>query len=330
MERLGPAQKLPPLMRQQGRPATWTLNLQPYDFVAVRFSDPNVKLSQPRVALDESVREELAKRVSDLSARIAVLANPAPLPVLSNADFEAPMLRQNVPGWGFGTPNGTSISIDNKTVRSGAQSLRLTSTGPRLSVRSDALDVPRTGRLGVTVWLKVADAKQQPVVRLGIEALSTEGNYYRFATVGGSGPNGIPIPDNWSRNTQPFFYPVFDVPTSGLLDLHLRFDLMGAGEIWIDNIQISDLAFADPERIELSKLVSLADYKRGAGQYLGCLQLLESHWPKFLIEHVPLPVGPGAIARRPPRQAPAQVKPPAEEAKKPGMFDRLKGMVPRF
>ena len=330
VERVGPAKKLPPLVRQPGRPATWKLDLQPYDLVAAKFNDANVKLSQPRAILDEAVREALAKRISDLSARIAVLANPNPLPVLANPDFEAPANRRQILGWGVNAPAGTSAEIDDKIVRSGKQSLHLNSTGPRLSIRSDAIDVPQTGRLGVSIWLKSADPKNQPVIRLGVEGMMNDGSYYRFATVGGAGMNAVAIPDNWKAGAAPFSYQVDDVPTSGITDLHLRFDVMNAGDVWVDDIQVFDLAFESNERVELSKLVSLADYKRGAGQYLGCLQLLESYWPQFLVEHVPVPPGAGGVARRlPPR--PPIAKPVEEEPeKKPGVFDRLKSFVPRF
>ena len=40
--------------------------------------------------------------------------------------------------------------------------------------------------------------------------------------------------------------------------LRVRFDLRAAGEVWIDDVSLYDLAFSDTERAELSKLVAAA------------------------------------------------------------------------
>jgi hypothetical protein len=327
-ERIGAGKKLPSLVRGSGSDLKWILAFQPYELIAVRFEEPQVRLSAPRVTLEEGNQLALAKRIDDLSARVAALAAPAPLPVLVNASFEAEPAAGQLPGWTLGTPAQTESELATDDSRGGKQSLHLSSRGPQASVRSDAIDPPGTGRLSIALWLKIADRRQQPTVRLSVEGKTDEAEYFRFATVGGSGAGQVALDESWTQ----YIYQVDDLPAKGLHDLRVRFDLMGTGEIWIDDVQVYDLAFSQNERVELSKLVSLADYRRNAGEYGGCLQLLESYWPQFLVEHVPLPSGAGSMARRPlpQRKQVRPDKPPSETPRSPGMFDRLKGFVPRF
>jgi hypothetical protein len=331
VDRVGPTRKLPPLVRQAAG-TQWTVELQPFDLVAARFAAPNIRFTQPHVTLDQTVQLALEKRIGDLSMRVKTLVNPAPLPILANPGFEAAEERGRVPGWTFDAPPNTSVVTDSDMRHGGKQSLRLTSGGPRVSIRSGVLDPPATGRLSVALWLKVADETRQPVVRLAVEARVNGADYYRYAAVGDNGPHAVAIPDAWASPCPPFSYQVDDLPTTDVSDLRLRFDLMGPGEVWIDDVQVYDLGFMPNERIELSKLVSLAEYKRSVGQYSGCLQLLDSYWPQFLLEHVPLTQGPGPLARRPLQQRkPVPPGPaPTEEPKKPSVIDRLKGFVPKF
>ena len=332
VERLGPARKLPPLLRESGGTANWTLDLQPFELVAAKFAAPNVRFVRPRVTLDEAVRAALTKRIGDLSTRVAALANPMPLPILTNPGFEAPVAGDQIPGWTLGKLANTAGVVDADLQRGGKQSLRLTSGGARASVRSATLDPPTTGRLSVSLWLKIADNNRQPVVRLAVEGRIDGADYYRFAAVGGTGLGQVALAENWAQ----YIYQVDDLPGKGVSDLRVRFDLMGAGEVWIDDVQVFDLSFSESERVELSKLVSLAEYKRSVGEYAGCLQLLDSFWPQFLVEHVPLSQGVGPLVRRPaPPRKPLHPNPPVEEPKteepkKPGVFERLRGFVPRF
>lgn len=318
---------------RQAIPQIGRWSLQPFDLVAAKFVADGVRFSRPQVKLDPAVNSNLERRITDLSQRVATLANPAPLPLLANPGFEASPERGQIPGWTLSLPEKSHGEIDRNVHRGGEQSLRFDSTGGRPSVRSAVLDPPATGRLSVALWLKVADKKRQPVVRLAVEGRINDTDYRRFATVGGSGPGQVPLDEQWAQ----YIYQVDDLPAQGVSDLRIRFDLLGAGEVWIDDVQVYDLSFSDAERLELSKLVALAADKRGNGQYSGCLQLLDSYWPQFLVEHVPLTQGPGAVARRvvPKRKSVAPLQPPAEEkseesAKKQGWLNQLKGFVPRF
>jgi hypothetical protein len=126
-----------------------------------------------------------------------------------------------------------------------------------------------------------------------------------------------------------FIFQVDDLPFSGLSPLRVRFDLMGQGEVWIDDVQLYNLAFSKPEIVELSKLITLADIKLQNAQLGDCVRLLEGYWPRFLDENVPLPaaVQSSAELAKKTSKPPAETA-PAEKQERTGLMDRVKSLIP--
>jgi len=104
---------------------------------------------------------------------------------------------------------------------------------------------------------------------------------------------------------------------------------MGQGDVWIDDVQLFDLAFNEMELRALYKLITLADVTLQNGQIGDCLKLLDGYWPRFLTQHVPL--GPdaapeGTIAATPegsPQSADKTSAPPQT-----GLMDRMRNLLP--
>ena len=108
--------------------------------------------------------------------------------------------------------------------------------------------------------------------------------------------------------------------------MRVRVDLMGAGEVWADDVQLFDLAFNESELRALYKLLTLADLNLQNGQVGDCLKLLSGYWPRFLMQNVPVGPAPPALAARPDAPPPADDKPP--DAQPSGWMDRIKGYLP--
>jgi hypothetical protein len=319
--------RIEPLRPDGNGGQVWEVALEAYDLAAVQLSEADVACSNPRVKWPEAVERELGLEVRRLGARAAALRNPAPLSAPANADFEsgAPGAAA-IPDWAATAQEGVHIQLDKDQKHDGRQSVKIASRGPIACLVSRPFAAPPTGRLSVCVWLRIADPARQPPLRL---ALALEGkipgrNSYRFAPVGlAPGPDqpSVPLTAEWGQ----YIFQVDDLPLEGLTSLCVRFDLMGAGEVWVDDVQAFSLAFNKVEMVELSKLITQADVKLQNGRIGDCLRLLEGYWPRFLEENVPLP--PGAV---PTETAANPKKPPAEEKppERSGWLNRVKDIIP--
>jgi hypothetical protein len=133
-------------------------------------------------------------------------------------------------------------------------------------------------------------------------------------------PQTVPLTAEWV----PYVFQVYDLPLDGAAPMRVRFDLMGAGEVWIDDVQISGLAFSRDELIELSKLLTVASAKLERGQLGDCIRILEGYWPRFLQTYVG--DSPESLTRRPPPPSPAAS---GEAERSSNVMDRLKNFLPR-
>jgi len=312
-------------LRRDADGAFWEVDLEAYDLIAVSFSTPGVRLSRPVVSWPEEVRLALERRVSDLGYRAAALRSPPLLEVLENPSFDQTSGPQApVPGWYPLTPSGVSVGIDTSSRHDGPQSVRLTSTGPVGGLVSHAFAPPTTGRLAVSVWLRTPDAARQPPVRLAIEGKTPGRPFYRFAAFGqaADGQESVrPIPAEWGQ----FVTEVNDLPLESLSAVRLRFELLGPGEVGIDDVQLCDLAFSRREQQGLLRLITPADVQLQNGQVADCIHLLEGYWPLFLLEHVRLADSPLARSDEPAARGP---RTPQEAERSGGLMDRLKNFVP--
>ncbi len=321
-------------LRQDGRGMfLWKVQLEPYDLVAVRLTAPNARLIGPEAVIPVPVRLALEQRIRNLGQRAAVLNGAGPSPLVENPGFEESSTNpDDIPGWAV-TRNrlGVDVRLDTSNAREGKQCVRMQSEGPIGVLVSRPFPVPTTGRLTLAVWLRVADAAQQPPLRLALE-----GEFgripYRFASVGaslGETHPTVPVNSKWGQ----FVFHVADLPLEAGRQMSIRFDLMGGGEVFIDDVEVYDLSFNRNEMVELSKHISLMDVKLQNGQLADCLGLLGGYWPRFLEEHVPLPAGVSeraSLADRPsqPRKPTAEPR-STESRERTSLLDRMRDFVPK-
>ncbi len=257
----------------------WHVELRPYDLVAARLSAPEIRVRDWQVGLQREVLVELRQSVDELRRRIGRLSDPEPLPVLTNPSFEAAVSHQTLVGWEHATGEGISVTIDDDSARAGQRSLRIDSSGPVVWVRSNPFPSPKTGRLDVFFWLKVDDPDRQPTLQLAVEGRLNGEPYYRASRVGASSP--WQLTDSWWR----YQLRVDNLPPN-VTDLRVAIDLMGAGQVSVDDIQVFDLWFERMERNELLKLNALANLHLGKGAAVDCERLLRGYWAEFLRRNV--------------------------------------------
>ena len=319
LEELTGVRQVAPLKRDDAG-AYWMVDLQPYDLVAAELSAPEATLSQPRVSLSGAVEAAMTRRIRELGARAAALRSPQPLQTLGNPGFEQPPVAgKSIPDWSATKRPEVAIGPDATQKHEGGQSVKMTTSGPWACLVSKSLDAPSTGRLSVYAWLRVADAAKQPTLQVALAGTHNGMEYYNARLVPVTGLGAAPITEKWNQ----YEFRFDDLPLEGLAGLQVRFDLMGPGEVWVDDVQLFDMAFGENESKELCKLIMLANSKLEDGQLGDCMRFLDGYWPRFLEEHVA--VTPAVVRNPPPRRASSA----EEESQRTGLFSGLKGFLPK-
>lgn len=303
----------------------WNLTLKPYALAVGSFSSPGVRFSHPQTELPPAAVQSLDTRVQELWSRAATLKHPEPKAYLVNGDFEVPQAADGtLPGWMLSQRAGARIVVDEQSPQHAKHSLRLIAAGDGAELASVAF-VPRpTGRLSVSAWVRGSSVEPRPAVRIAVQRLGPEQTSPRDQAPSEASA-AYPLSENWTQQV----FQVRDLP-EGLSGLSVHFALDSPGEVWIDQVQVFDLEFNDNERIELSKLIALAEYKRTSGEVSDCLQILDGFWPRYLASYAPRPVV--AVATRPavpvPESADERTDEPAEPEHRPGMLDRVRRWMP--
>ena len=269
-----------------------------------------------RVSFDPEVQQGLERLLAGLHGRRSKLEMAVPMAALDNPGFELPDLGGVIPGWELLEPQRGSLALVAGRPAAGAKGARFSSVNGLATLRSNPFQPPATGRISVAVWMRVAEGGPQPPLRIAIEGVQDDREYYRFAAVG-RGDGSMPLSPAWSQ----FVLQVDDLPTRGLETLRVRLDLLGPGTVEIDDVRVFDLAFDESQRVQLSRLIAVADQRLKAGDCGGCLVELDGFWPRFLVGFVP--PGDPEIAG----QAPAAgnvTDPGSQQPARAGMIDRVR------
>ncbi|HEV3005038.1 MAG TPA: hypothetical protein VGX78_11285, partial [Pirellulales bacterium] len=327
---LTPGRPVPP-MEGRAMQRTWTLVLEPFDLVAAVFTAQGTRLYDPHVTPDDDVPRRLHAAIDDLYQRAAVLKNPPGYDVLQNAGFEEPPKPGGaIVGWvtdkaasaarrnpldHFIPVSDPSAKLDEHDPHSGRRAAKFSCTKGSVSLMSRPFPAPRTGWLSVSVWMRLADAARQPRLRLSLQGKRGAAAYDREVPIGDG--EGVPkLSETWTQ----YVFEFANMPTEGLSPLRLQFYFVGAGEVWIDDVQLFDLECLQPQqRLALANAFEFAERKLENRQYSDCLRQLEGYWPRFLMSNVSVAPNPAARTARQPRPA-------AATEPKPGAFDRVKSI----
>jgi hypothetical protein len=292
--------------------------------------DGGVSIGSARLEYAADLQQTIALRIDRLRQRRAVLETPVPLAVLDNPAFElgsaAPVGRPvaTVAGWEVVESRRGTVTLVPGAGTSGqaGRGLEFSSLNGLATLRSNPFVAPATGRISVAAWLRVADAATQPPLRIAIEGLQDDREYYRFAAVGGL-TGGRPLTGEWSQ----FVLQIDDLPSEPVESLRVRFDLLGPGRVQIDDLRVFDLAFDESQRSQITTAVSVLDHQRSSGDLGGCVVGLDGYWPAFLESFVTdAALAAAEASRTAVPVAPVAPDPTApEERQAGGMFDRFKG-----
>jgi hypothetical protein len=311
---LSPQRSLPELVNQGGR-MSLRLSLKPYDVVGVTFTEPGVVLSDTNIEVDAAAAASIRQRVAELGERQQRLAKSPRYEVLANANFEQ-AAEGAIPNWTISEQPGVAVTVGGAAAE-GTQATTMTSSGRVAWLTTDYFDAPKSGRMAVLVSLRTADAARQPPLRVAIQTTSGRVRYHSIDV--GAAPANVPLTAEWAE----YLFPFEALPTTAGTKYRVRFDLMGAGEVRVDDVRLLHLSFSPEEKTGLAKIVSLANIYVQGEQWADCADVLDGYWPRFVEENVPL--RPVLEARRNDRATGATTG-----AETPEGSDRVLGTLKRY
>ncbi len=327
----GAARLLPPANGNR-----WVVTLQPYDLQAVLIRGVNANVVDWSVKPDAEMRSEMLKLVRDVGNRIHALHEPVALARLENSDFEQPTVDGITPGWDYRKEPGVEVRTDATNAAQGNHSLYMEVTSSDASVcwvRSKKFSIPKTGRFSVQALIRTRNAGQQPPFRIAVDLL-IDGKPYPYSYI--PVPLGVdvddhtrqptgdpvpPLPSQWQPQ-RPFVYQIDDRLLERPNEVSIGFDLMGPGEVWIDEVRVFDTYFSPNEQNELQKNVANVKSRLERGKLMECQLYLNGYWPRFLLEHVPPPEA-ARVADLPPKLRTGAASGQPAAADEPTLWDRL-------
>jgi hypothetical protein len=286
------------------------------------------RVTAARAVFEPTVQDAVAGRLADLRQRRAAIEAPRPLDVLDNPGFELAAAGDGgdgaragggVSGWDLVDPARGRLAVVPGADGPAGRAIAFSSDNGLATLRSNPFPPPANGRISVAVWLRIAEGDPQPPVRLAVEGVLDDREYYRFAPVGGLG-GGKPLSAIWSQ----FVLQIDDLPSRGLDSLRVRVDLLGPGGVQLDGVRVFDLAFDESQRAQLSRRLDLLEARLAAGDVGACVVELDTYWPRFLAEHVS-DAAVAAVRQAAVREAAPAVEPPvASPVRSSGVLDRLR------
>jgi hypothetical protein len=235
----------------------------------------------------QAVRESLFRRLRQAAT------NAVPLTTLQDPGFDENAGGANavtILDWTHGQlKTDQRIIRDAEVLHGGTHSMRLVNPEGVLWLRSASIPPPETGRLSITAWVRNHPQRPAAAIRLAIDGQTTQGApYYRFAEIPleASNSGNLASAGGW----QPVAVHFDDLPEEGLVSVRIGFDMMQAGELWIDSVQCFDRWFDVNDQKVLSNRLGLATFSLENKKNLWATQqALDDYWLRFLLAYVPDP-----------------------------------------
>jgi len=306
--------------------ATWTVQLEPYDFVAAAITAPTAKITGWRssysTVLLANAKDALQQEIGNVLSQADKLRqeNLKPAPLIDNSSFETLGPDKKPVQWDFKKAEGITVDVDTKSKNHGKQSLRIRQKGEVAWVRSAPIIPPKSGRLAVQAWIRTDKATPQPKLRVSVEGKLPNGEiYYRFFEMGG---NPQPIQTEWGTAIR---FPFDFILADDLTDLRIGFDLMTPGTVWIDNVQVYEPWLHQLERrqIVIDQAQKQIDLEKQ--NLVACQRFIDSFWPRYLEENT-APQD-GRMARVPPSLSRTQ---PVDTSDKGSSWDKFRDNASQF
>ncbi|MCL2347240.1 MAG: hypothetical protein FWC50_03150 [Planctomycetaceae bacterium] len=229
--------------------------------------------------------DNTAKSINEMS--IANNSSGTTTSVLSAGNVQEAKT-SGIPGWQVDGDATFEAETDFQVHKNGTAGLRMTAGQTPGRVVSHDFPAPKTGRLFVSAWVGIPENATDLPLRI---------------TLGGQHRN-MPMPVR-QATLAPMIWPIISqaapingvrwhqvvVPFSDLpLDadtLAVGFELFAPGTVWIDDVNLYQLAFTDAERTALIRIGAVVNHRLGKERISETLSMLDGYWARLLAQSIP-------------------------------------------
>jgi hypothetical protein len=170
-------------------------------------------------------------------------------------------------GWQLvGNPT-SAAEIDSTHFHSGHGSLRIDAQALPAAVVSDRFTPDVQTSLTIQAWFRSDQPDTR--VRVWIEGESAGQPFIRRSE--------LTVPTEWS----PLAVRTSEVPTAGLTAARLRFELLGPGRLWVDDLTLASETLSETERQNVQRALVAALHAYREKRYADFARLAASHWARL-------------------------------------------------
>jgi hypothetical protein len=304
---------------------SWKLTLPPFGVAARRFALRSLRVGNIAVTHSDESRAELAARIQEIDEHMQALDVERAYDQLHNPGFELTGPDKLPLGWQSRIGRAGSVSVDSTVAASGTKSLHLESADrPGVAAQSQLFPIPSTGQLTVRARIRTSDLAEGSQVYTWAEYDIGHGAVLTYREFKLSAEAG-----NWNTGEVTFD----DLPLGGGGQMRVHIQMFGAGNAWVDDVELFDLKFADSQKVQFQRRLVGARIHLDDGLLIDCQRLIDSYWPRYLVQTLPKgtpsTIGPDlGVAPPEVRVATQPDAPPASNEAQPGLSDRMKQLVP--
>jgi hypothetical protein len=160
-----------------------------------------------------------------------------------------------------------SAEIDSTQFHTGHGSLRIDAQAPPAIVLSDRFVPDVQASLTIQAWFRADQPDTK--LRVWIDGESASQPFVRRSE--------LTVPTDWS----PLAVRTTEVPPAGLTGARLRFELLGPGRLWVDDLSLTSEVLSETERVNVQRALVAALNAYRAKRYADFARLAGSHWARL-------------------------------------------------
>ncbi len=263
-------------------PDRWILSAAPHSCAVYQIDDPEWRILRTSTECPPAAIAVVGDQLSDLEDRIDRASDPTqqrPLPGL-RGEFEQWTPAGDPAGWTRSSLPGVLIEADDHFPHGGRRCVRMIANSDVAGaawLQSVPVPPPESGRATFRAWLRCSE--QQPTVRLVVSGRTRQGHRIeRQLTVGRGTPHAIPT--DWG--TRPFTLVADNLPSEQMDAITFSIELVGSGEIWIDDAAAVQSWMTPDERIYLLGELLVAREQLNSGNPFPASSLVQGFWGQYL------------------------------------------------